>query len=257
MRRTEGPHLEATAISVARGRHVVLRDVDLTLTGGQVVHLVGANGSGKTSLLRVCAGLGRPRSGRLQVDGGRAFVPAQVALAPAMRCGEWLESMRALRGLEPLDWTAATAAGGLSSGLLRSPGRALSTGMMRRVALAEALCSESAMLFLDEPFSGLDAEGGDWLVAELRARAEEGVAVLLTDHSGDAAGRLPVTHRFALEEGRIRVARPPDAIEASACVTIIATHGDGRRLRRTLASRDSDEQLRALLHEGWHIEAVG
>ena len=74
--------LAARELTIARGRKVVLRDVSLSLARGAVVHLAGTNGSGKTSLLRVLAGLSRARAGHLERTGTCAFVPEKVLLAP-------------------------------------------------------------------------------------------------------------------------------------------------------------------------------
>ena len=108
--------LEAGALTVRRGRRTVLSGVALTVDGGRAVHVAGANGSGKTSLLRVLAGLAAPRAGTLRRHGACAFVPEKVRLAPALRCGEWLRAMRALRGLTPTEWAAAASTPTSSTG---------------------------------------------------------------------------------------------------------------------------------------------
>src|SRR4051812_38477565 len=145
--------VEARTLTVARGRRIVLRDVDLTVRGGDIVHLAGANGSGKTSLLRVLAGLARPRGGELRREGGAAFVPERVQLAPALRPLEWLGAMRRLRGLDPADWPAAAAESGLDPAKLERPAATLSKGMLQRVALLEAPPAQPALLLPDQPVS--------------------------------------------------------------------------------------------------------
>ncbi|HEV7806673.1 MAG TPA: ATP-binding cassette domain-containing protein [Solirubrobacteraceae bacterium] len=95
-------------MTIRRGRRTVLSGVGLTLHAGEAVHVAGTNASGKTSLLRVLAGLSVRRRGSLRRPASCALVPEKVALAPAMRCGEWLRTMRAMRGLEPLDCAAGT-----------------------------------------------------------------------------------------------------------------------------------------------------
>jgi heme exporter protein A len=182
--------LEASALSVRRGRRTVLAGVDLELHAGEAVHLAGPNGSGKTSLLRVLAGLAAPGGGRVRRHGVCAFVPENVTLAPALRCGEWLGAMRGLRGLKPTDWRAAVAAAGLDDEVLARPAATLSKGMLQRLALVEARHAGCPLLLLDEPFAGLDADGRGWLAAEIAARLDEGAAALITDHSGAADGRV-------------------------------------------------------------------
>jgi ABC-type multidrug transport system ATPase subunit len=120
--------LAATALTVGRGRRIVLSDVSLALRSGRAVHLAGANGSGKTSLLRVLAGLVAPRRGKLRRTGTCAFVPERVHLASALRGVEWLRAMRDLRGLAPMDWAAVAPRPASSrpcwSGRARSSARA-------------------------------------------------------------------------------------------------------------------------------------
>ncbi len=260
--------LEAGALTIRRGRRTVLSGVALTVGPGAAVHVAGANGSGKTSLLRVLAGLAAPRAGSLVRHAACAFVPEKVRLAPALRCGEWLRAMRALRGLTTTDWATAAAASGLDPAVLDRPAATLSRGMLQRVALLEALQAGCPLLLLDEPFSGLDDDGRTWLAALVAERLDAGAAVLLTDHSGSAAGRVALTDVLALRDGAVEhravpaASRPAlpgaaDAVAPLACrLTVRARHADGRRLEEAVAEGAVDDRLRALLADGWHIEEV-
>jgi ABC-type multidrug transport system ATPase subunit len=234
--------LAAHALTVARGRRIVLRDVDLTVRAGDVVHVAGENGSGKTSLLRVLAGLARPRTGELRREGTAAFVPERVQLAPALRPLEWLGAMRRLRGLDPVDWLAAAVESGLDPAKLERPAASLSKGMLQRVALLEALSAKPAVLLLDEPFSGLDTVGREWLGERL---ASGDAAALLTDHSGTVAP----TGRLRVHGGRC------EPVSVIAVLTVHATR-DGERLERAVREDASDALLRELLAAGWHVERV-
>ncbi len=228
--------LEASALTVVRGRRTVLSGVSLELTGGRALHLAGANGSGKTSLLRVLAGLASPRAGRLQRRGACAFVPEKVVLASAMQPREWLAAMHRLRGLEPVDWPAAAEASGLDPDVLDRSSATFSKGMLQRIALLEALESRSPLLLLDEPFAGLDHDGRDWLARRLATRLDEGAAALLTDHSGAAGDRLALAGELRLHDGTAALA-PATAPH----VSVVASHPDGRRLERRMQEADSDE----------------
>jgi ABC-type multidrug transport system ATPase subunit len=240
--------LEAGGVSVARGGRLLLRDVSLELAAGEAIRLAGANGSGKTSLLRVLAGLSRPRRGSVARRGRCAFVPEKVAITPAMRAGEWLRAMRGLRGLGAEDWPAAVASSGLEADVLDAPCRALSKGMLQRIALLEALHAGCGVLLLDEPFSGLDADGRAWLASALGAALALGTAVLAADHVDTG---LPGAARLEVRDGRL-IAGPAPA----AGRRLLATHPDGRRLERRVAARDSDGVLRELLDAGWHIDEL-
>jgi ABC-type sulfate/molybdate transport systems ATPase subunit len=113
--------------------------------------------------------------------------------------------------------------------------------MLQRIALLEALNAQPELLLLDEPFSGLDVEGREWLATQLAG----GPAALLTDHSGTVAP----TARLRLSDGRCmevdRVAR-----------LIIHASRDGERLERAVREDESDARLSELLAGGWHVERV-
>jgi ABC-type multidrug transport system ATPase subunit len=247
--------LEAGALTVRRGRRTVLSGVGLTIDSGHALHVAGPNGSGKTSLLRVLAGLAAPRAGTVRRHGTCAFVPEKVRLAPALRAGEWLRAMRALRGLRATDWAAAADAGGLDPAVLDRPAGTFSRGMLQRLALLEALHAGCPLLLLDEPFSGLDDDGRAWLAGGLAERLDGGAAIILTDHSGAAAGRLALSGVLHLGGGTAQPALAAHGTRTTT-LTIRAVHPDGPRLERTVAAHESDALLRALLADGWHVEEV-
>src|SRR4051812_34736318 len=221
--------LEAGALTVRRGRRTVLSGVGLTLDPGRAIHLSGPNGSGKTSLLRVLAGLAAPRAGTVRRHGTCAFVPERVRLAPALGAGEWLRAMRALRGLTSTDWAVAAEASGLDPAVLDRPAGTFSRGMLQRLALLEALDAGCPLLLLDEPFSGLDDGGRTWLAGQLAERLDAGAAVLLTDHSGAAAGRIALSGVLRLCDGTAEAAHVARTIRSTATMTVRAVHPDGRR----------------------------
>jgi ABC-2 type transport system ATP-binding protein len=249
-----GVLIELRGVGVHRGRRAVLRDVDLALAPGDAVHLAGANGSGKTSLLRVVAGLASPRGGTLARNARCAFAPERARLAPALRGAEWLEAMRRLRGAEAVDWAGAARDSGLDPAALHAPSATLSKGMLQRLALLDALHAPVAALILDEPFSGLDSGARGWLADRLTARRAAGAAVLLTDHDGAMEGRMATSATLRLEDGRA-VASAAGADVAT--VALVATHPDGRRSEERVAPAAVDARLRTLLDDGWHIERVG
>jgi ABC-2 type transport system ATP-binding protein len=165
--------LVCDGLSHAYGRAVALSDIDLTLTPG-VTGLVGVNGAGKSTLLSILAGALRPSRGSVRFDGldpygrGRraylrrtALMPQALELPPDARvadavayCG-WLRGMPAssarARGRDVLDQVGLVDRS-------RHRMRTLSGGMVRRVALAQALVSAPDVLLLDEPTTGLDPE---------------------------------------------------------------------------------------------------
>lgn len=240
----------ADGVAVQRGGRRLLDGVALELPAGEIACIEGANGSGKTSLLRVLAGLAAPAAGHVRRDAPAcAFVPERAALAPRMRPLAWLRAMDAVRGARRA-WPDAAAGWELDAEVLHRPVGTLSKGRLQRVLLCEALTAPVGLLVLDEPWAGLDAGGRDLLAGVLRERAGDGAAVVLTDHTGARHGRLRADAVWRVGDGA--VARAADAAPA---VRIVATR-DGERAEHTAERGAHDALLAELLRDGWSIEAV-
>ncbi|HEY1830196.1 MAG TPA: heme ABC exporter ATP-binding protein CcmA [Acidimicrobiales bacterium] len=207
-----------SAVALA-GRFPALAGVDLSLDQGEVVVVVGANGAGKTSLLRVCAGLLPVTSGEATVLGvdlttEHTAVRRHVGLlghaAPLYDELSAAENVRfatkALR-LPVADADAALERLGLVGRLRNTAAGRLSAGQRRRVALAMLLARRPALWLLDEPHAGLDA-GSRTLLAELIAEAAaDGASVLLSSHEPQLS--VPLADRVvAMTGGRISGEEP-------------------------------------------------
>ncbi|MEP6876316.1 MAG: cytochrome c biogenesis heme-transporting ATPase CcmA [Burkholderiales bacterium] len=176
----------AADLACRRGERVLFRGLNLTVQPGQIVWVRGANGQGKTSLLRLLAGLARPEAGRIEHGAGRerVYVGHANALKDDLTVAESLMFLSRLHGFD-------TGAAAHDLALRRfglhtrrsAPVRTLSQGQRRRVALAR-LCTApaTALWLLDEPFDALDADGVDALNALLGEHAARGGSVLLTSH---------------------------------------------------------------------------
>jgi ABC-type multidrug transport system ATPase subunit len=156
--------------------------------------------------------------------------------------------MRALRGLPAADWRAAVRDAGLEPSVLGLPAARHSKGMLQRLTLIEATEPGCDALLLDEPFAGLDRAGCEWLAQRLRSCVAAGAAALFTDHSGAAAGRLPVATVLRLDGGRCTV----DARARVPVALLHTTLPDGRTLTRAIA--DPGRARDMLLAEGWQIK---
>lgn len=205
------PTLTLSDLACRRGNRVLFRGVNLAVRPGQAVWLRGRNGRGKTSLLRLAAGLAVPESGTIlwhdtpvrdapNYAGRRVFVGHANALKDDLTVTESLTFLAQLHE-RPGDASSIRAAlervgmGSRRDAVVRT----LSQGQRRRAALARlALESEPAIWILDEPYDALDVDGVQVVNELLREHLARGGSVLLTSHlnPGDAA---PVMVEFDLD----------------------------------------------------------
>ncbi|NKY97876.1 heme ABC exporter ATP-binding protein CcmA [Nocardiopsis alborubida] len=185
------PIIVARDVDVELGGVPVLRGVDLTVAPGEVVAVLGANGVGKTTLLRCLAGLQRTAGevsvlGRPPVDEPGfwrevALVGDEPTWYPGLTVREHLELMRAVHGPGRLEVAAAVELFELSGCADRAPS-SLSTGQRQRLSLAMALLRPSRLLLLDEPERGLDAAFRGRLAGLLAEYAADGGTVVMVTH---------------------------------------------------------------------------
>ncbi|MGE5539644.1 MAG: heme ABC exporter ATP-binding protein CcmA [Gemmatimonas sp.] len=208
--------LSATALACRRGDRLVFTGLDLTLRSGGALIAVGANGSGKSSLLRLLAGLLAPFAGVIAWDGVPvtrdthahrrrvAYLGHADAVKPALTVAEDIRFWTALDGGSRQAGDAALAAMGLAP-LAELSCRHLSAGQKRRLALARVLARIDAPLWiLDEPTNGLDSEARRRLARALAAHRDGGGMVVAATHEDLA---LP---------GAVTLDLSPFAVEARA-----------------------------------------
>jgi heme exporter protein A len=180
-------------VTGARGGRVLFEDLSFTLGPGNAALVTGANGSGKSSLVRIGAGLLPPASGHVDRSGDIALLSEATALDPE------LSLARAVGFWAAIDGHKAAAASALEvvglAALAAIPVRLLSTGQRRRAAMARVIASGAPIWLLDEPANGLD----DGAVATLERviadhRAAGGIAIVATHSPID----LPDAHPIAL-----------------------------------------------------------
>jgi len=206
-------------LHVSRDGKSVLRGVDLELRRGETVALLGPNGVGKTTLLRLLAGLARSDNGVVSDVVGRPLPPAKIGLllqgsSDALFCRTVREeveySARHLGRHDPawLDWLISHFALG---DILDRPPLALSAGQQRRVALAATLSHRPAIILLDEPTIGLDHEQRDALEAILADLRANSVATLIATHDLEFAARR-CDRWIVLADGTTIADAPPATI---------------------------------------------
>ena len=176
--------LRTDALVCARAERALFAPLDLVLRAGEAVWLRGANGCGKTTLLRTLAGLGQAHAGRYAHPHPPRYLGHANGLKDELTVAENLRLAAALQG-QPCgaaELKAALQTLGLSA-LARRPARQLSQGQRRRTALARlALPAPAALWLLDEPFDALDQDGLATLRGLLQGLLAAGSALLFTSH---------------------------------------------------------------------------
>lgn len=174
--------LSADGLAGRRGGRLLFDALSFTLAAGQIVWLRGRNGSGKTSLLRLLAGVAQPEVGTLRRGAPLLYVAHANALKDDLTAAESLAFLARLHGQPTASVPDALARFGLRT-LADAPVRVLSQGQRRRVTLARlALAPAAAVWLLDEPFDALDDEGTRALATLLRDHAAQGGAAVIASH---------------------------------------------------------------------------
>lgn len=199
--------LEARGLGVRLGAHDALHGIDLDIEGASRIAVLGANGAGKSVLLRTLHGLLEPTSGTLRWT-GRKPVEAMVFQRPVMLRRSVVANIEyameaagiAGRDIGPRARRVLSAVG--LPHLAARPARVLSGGEQQRVALARAWALEPGLLYLDEPTASLDPGAAAEIESVVREIHHGGTAIVFTTHNLGLARRLADEIVF-LHEGRL------------------------------------------------------
>jgi heme exporter protein A len=168
--------LVARDLACRRGDRVLFAGLSLDLEPGQALHVGGPNGIGKSSLLRILAGLLAPMAGEVERLGAVALLDERPALDPHLPLGN------ALAFWARLDGTAANPARLDLDDLLDVPVRYLSTGQRKRAALVRLLGQQAPLWLLDEPLNGLDREAVGMVEALVAEHCAAGGICVIASH---------------------------------------------------------------------------
>jgi ABC-2 type transport system ATP-binding protein len=209
--------IEVRGLTKTFGRVTAVRDLSFTAPAGMVTGLLGPNGSGKTTTLRITLGLVQATAGEALIGGARY----DHLTRPRRVVGAALESTGFHPGRKARDHLRVLAAAdeipgrrvdevldlaGLTSSA-RRPVRQFSLGMRQRLGLAAAMLGDPEVLILDEPANGLDPAGIAWLRDTLRDLAREGRTVVVASHALGEVTRT-VDHVVIVSAGELRFAGP-------------------------------------------------
>ncbi len=220
-----GPGLQIARLRKSYRKKVVIRDVTMSVSRGEVAALLGPNGSGKTTTFYAIAGLVFPEAGRVTID-GQNVTSLPMYRRARLGIGYLPQEMSIFRGLSVEDNISAVLdvterhhhkrrerleellSDFSIEHLRRAPALALSGGERRRVEIARCLAAEPKYLLLDEPFAGVDPISvGDirHLVADLKKR---GIGVLITDHNVRETLEI-VDRAYILHDGQVLMSGTP------------------------------------------------
>ena len=226
------PVLVATGLTKAYDDLVALSPLDLTIGRGELVVLVGHNGSGKSTFLGMCAGLLEPTDGALDVSGhaagsfsaraATAYLPDAPVLYDDLSVLEHLEYVARLHGVEDWEERADELLGrlGLTARADGLPSR-FSRGLRQKTAIALALVRPFDLLLVDEPFVGLDPQGKDAMVTLLDEAHAGGAAVVVATHQLEFVQRAD--RCLALRDGDLVFDGPANGADVDQLV--LGEHG--------------------------------
>jgi ABC-2 type transport system ATP-binding protein len=261
------PDIELTGLTKSYGAVAAVADLTAEVAAGRVTAFLGANGSGKTTTMRILLGLSEPDSGRATIGGLRYRELHQPLRVVGAVLDQGFHPNRSARN----HLRIVVAQAGVSRerveevldevGLLEAAGRRVggfSLGMRQRLNLAAAIVGHPETLVLDEPFNGLDPSGIQSMRTFLRSFADRGGTVLLSSHLLSEISHS-VDDAIVIDRGRL-VAAGPVASLAPARQGIVVNTPDRARLAEALAQNGGqvrDDGNDTLTVCGLSAEAIG
>jgi ABC-2 type transport system ATP-binding protein len=243
--------IETRGLTKEYGDVTAVADIDLTVEDGDIHGFVGHNGAGKTTTMQMLTGLVTPTRGEAYIGGDPAgtraaterigYAPQDPAFYESMTGRDYLTYMAKLSAVEGsareradellarLDLTGAAdqAVGGYSG------------GMLRRLAVGQAMLGDPELLILDEPTAALDPEGRAMIIDALETLTDEGTTIFVSSHVLTELEQFIDTVTF-LKEGRVVTSGPlAEVLSSTASERYIVDSSDNDRLADLLAPQES------------------
>lgn len=174
----QGVHLSADKLACRKGNRILFAGLSFALTGGEALQLVGPNGIGKSSLIRILAGLARPFSGNVLREGAAGLLDERPALDEHQPLGKALDFWGRIDGADMGDKATRLGIAHLND----VPVRYLSTGQRKRAALCRLLGQATPIWLLDEPLNGLDGDAVELAEALVAEHLAGGGIALIASH---------------------------------------------------------------------------
>jgi len=211
------PAILCTGLTRRFGSFTAVDNISLTISQGQFFGFLGPNGAGKSTTIKMLTGLLEPSSGQIEFLGKQftagslelksqiGVVPEGLALLGRLTAPEYLRFVGRMYGLTRATTNSRTDELLEFMSLAHEPSKLISNfshGMQKKLALAAAVIHSPKVLFLDEPFEGVDAVAAGTLKTMLQGMTQRGVTVFLTSHVLEIVERL-CTHVAIIQKGRI------------------------------------------------------
>src|SRR5579884_1481984 len=230
------PAIQTVALTRRFGDFIAVQDVNLQVAAGQFFGFLGPNGAGKSTTIKMLTGLLAPTSGRMEILGTDLLahpieVKRQIGVVPEGMCllgrlpgAEYLNFVGRMYGLDRQTAASRTAELLEFMDLAQEPKKLVtdySHGMQKKLALAAAVIHGPKVLFLDEPFEGVDAIAAGTLKAMLQRMITRGATIFLTSHVLEIVERL-CSHVAIIHEGRLVAHGSLDDLRAGVETTAVA-----------------------------------
>jgi len=237
------PALTTTSLTRRFGAFTAVDDVNLTVSTGQFFGFLGPNGAGKSTTIKMLTGLLAPSSGSIEILGMDivrhsqevkrqiGVVPEGLALFGRLTGSEYLRFVGSMYGLDRATTYDRSAELLEFMDLANEPKKLItdySHGMQKKIALAAAVIHGPKLLFLDEPFEGVDAIAAGTLKAMLQGMIARGATIFLTSHVLEIVERL-CSHIAIIDRGRLIANGSLEELRAGVPAEMGGSHGDGGR----------------------------